>query len=91
MASKNLSQRLVVALTSKAKAEKLLSCIADRSELPADVKASLETGLADAKIGREVSNSVDTGATLTKKAKDCLTVMLADKKAAEELIKLIED
>jgi hypothetical protein len=91
MASKNLKQRLVVALCSEASASKMLECISNRSELPDDIKSALIIGMADKRMGREVSNAVDTGASLSQKTIKQLVVMLADNSAADELKDLLEN
>ena len=47
--------------------------------------------MADKRMGREVANAVDTGASLSQKTAKQLAVMLADKSAAAELQDLLEN
>ena len=91
MASRNLTQRLEVALGSKALAANFLSAISSRSELPQSIKDSVTIAMADKKIGREVCNSVDTGASLSQKTIKQLSIVLASNEAAKELQDLLEN
>ena len=91
MASRNLTQRLAVALCSEVQAVTFFSCVASRTELPEPIKVSLIMAMSDKRMGREVANSVDTGASLSQKTVRQLAGMLADKKAALELQDLLEN